>query len=274
MKQISLFLLTVLICLSCTKETIIQGQPGPQGIQGIQGVKGDAGEDGQDGQDGNNTVVSAVTIDPGTTCLNGGFEIFFGLDINKNGLLDQDEVEGSEIVCNGQNGTDGQDGTDGQNGSDGINCWDTNGNGVNDPSEDVNGDGEYNGLDCQGESGDTIVNLNGVWTTDEVLQGSPIQLTLSNSLFVPSGTNGRDTYYVDILYDNRLAEQVSFVATTSGIFRMDPVAVLIGTDRVIEGLEFENFGLVNERLYVLIRNPNPSSSNPLVVYFEGYLTRN
>jgi hypothetical protein len=34
-------------------------------------------------------------------------------------------------------------------------CWDTNGNGVCDPSEDINGDGVCNALDCQGRVGVT-----------------------------------------------------------------------------------------------------------------------
>ena len=58
----------------------------------------------------------------------------------------------------------GQDGIDGQKTeqlvptgptwSDGINCWDLNGNGVGDLREDVNGDGNYNALDCQGSDQD------------------------------------------------------------------------------------------------------------------------
>ena len=35
----------------------------------------------------------------------------------------------------------------------GINCWDLNGNSVNDPSEDINSDGLFNTLDCQGAVG-------------------------------------------------------------------------------------------------------------------------
>jgi len=38
-------------------------------------------------------------------------------------------------------------------GSNGINCWDLNGNGINDPIEDINGDGAWNALDCQGVDG-------------------------------------------------------------------------------------------------------------------------
>ena len=34
-----------------------------------------------------------------------------------------------------------------------TNCWDTNGNGVADPSEDINNDGVYNAFDCIGPQG-------------------------------------------------------------------------------------------------------------------------
>lgn len=35
----------------------------------------------------------------------------------------------------------------------GVNCWDLNGNLVNDPAEDINGDGLFNSVDCQGPVG-------------------------------------------------------------------------------------------------------------------------
>ncbi len=41
----------------------------------------------------------------------------------------------------------------GGGGTDGINCWDTNGNGINDPAEDTNGDTFFNTEDCQGADG-------------------------------------------------------------------------------------------------------------------------
>jgi hypothetical protein len=47
----------------------------------------------------------------------------------------------------------GSAGATGPTGPTGIHCWDTNGNGINDPAEDVNGDGSWNTLDCQGSTG-------------------------------------------------------------------------------------------------------------------------
>lgn len=54
---------------------------------------------------------------------------------------------------NGSNGQDGVDGVDGQDGASGLNCWDVNGNGLTDPTEDRNADGVVNVLDCQGAQG-------------------------------------------------------------------------------------------------------------------------
>ena len=53
----------------------------------------------------------------------------------------------------GTSGTSGADGVDGQDGTNGINCWDVNGDGIDDLSEDVNGDGIWDALDCAGADG-------------------------------------------------------------------------------------------------------------------------
>ncbi|MEM7483943.1 MAG: hypothetical protein AAF348_01925 [Bacteroidota bacterium] len=49
--------------------------------------------------------------------------------------------------------SNGEDGTDGLPGADGASCWDLNGNGTGDAEEDVNNDGNFDALDCQGEQG-------------------------------------------------------------------------------------------------------------------------
>lgn len=53
----------------------------------------------------------------------------------------------------GPTGAAGTAGPTGSNGINGISCWDLNGNGVNDPSEDVNTDGNWDALDCAGAVG-------------------------------------------------------------------------------------------------------------------------
>jgi octaheme c-type cytochrome (tetrathionate reductase family) len=59
--------------------------------------------------------------------------------------------------CDGDDGLDGQDGLDGADGAagaDGLACWDLNGNGVEDPDEDLNGDGVVDVLDCNALAND------------------------------------------------------------------------------------------------------------------------
>ena len=53
----------------------------------------------------------------------------------------------------GQDGSGAGQGAPGQPGADGLVCWDLNGNGINDPDEDRNGDGEFSTLDCAGTPG-------------------------------------------------------------------------------------------------------------------------
>jgi hypothetical protein len=43
----------------------------------------------------------------------------------------------------------------GPKGDPGLACWDLNGNGVQDPAEDINGDGAWNAADCKGPQGET-----------------------------------------------------------------------------------------------------------------------
>ncbi len=60
-------------------------------------------------------------------------------------------------LCNaggvGPAGPTGVAGAAGTNGINGFSCWDLDLDGVNDPGEDVNSDGNWDGLDCQGIAG-------------------------------------------------------------------------------------------------------------------------
>ena len=123
--------------------TLSDGSQGPQGEQGEQGAAGADGEGcsatdngdgsytiecpdgttltlsdgtpGQDGTDGLNTLIESVAVAPGSDCANG-VEIFAGVDLDGDGVLDAEEVTSSELVCNGEDGsgcsvTDNGDGT-------------------------------------------------------------------------------------------------------------------------------------------------------------------
>ncbi|WP_319381033.1 alkaline phosphatase PhoX [Thiomicrorhabdus sp.] len=72
----------------------------------------DAGSTAQAG-----TITSKVAFSSNATCPNGGVTIYSGIDENGNGVLDEDERDTEDHVCNGTDGKDGQDGVDGQDGA-------------------------------------------------------------------------------------------------------------------------------------------------------------
>jgi hypothetical protein len=84
----------------------IQGIAGPQGPIGLTGPQGPAGANGNDGLDGKNTLVKTSTESAGINCSTGGAKIEVGLDINSNGVLDNNEVNTSltKYICNGAAG--------------------------------------------------------------------------------------------------------------------------------------------------------------------------
>ncbi|QBF81450.1 alkaline phosphatase [Shewanella maritima] len=70
---------------------------------GDDGVNGTNGSNGENGKDGYNTVISTTDIAKGSEqCVFGGQMIQAGLDVNRNGVLDADEVDTSLTVyqCN------------------------------------------------------------------------------------------------------------------------------------------------------------------------------
>jgi hypothetical protein len=91
-----------------------KGDTGAQGLQGVQGMNGQNGQQGADGSDGANgsdgadgsDVASRVTmLEAGSDeCASGGVLIDTGVDEDGNGSLDDDEVDATQKICNGQNG--------------------------------------------------------------------------------------------------------------------------------------------------------------------------
>ncbi len=78
---------------------------------------------------GASTVTAQSTLPVGDpNCSTGGVALDYGIDDNDNGVLDSGEVDGTEYICNGADGTGatgpqgpaGADGTDGVNGTDGT----------------------------------------------------------------------------------------------------------------------------------------------------------
>ncbi len=59
------------------------------------------------GINGNNSLVKVTTEAAGSNCANGGLKIESGVDDNGNGNLNNNEIDQTEYVCNGEDGEDG-----------------------------------------------------------------------------------------------------------------------------------------------------------------------
>lgn len=57
--------------------------------------------------DGKNALVDLIVEPAGSNCPNGGFNIVSGTDADGNNILDPNEIESSEYVCNGEDGNNG-----------------------------------------------------------------------------------------------------------------------------------------------------------------------
>lgn len=73
--------------------------------QGISWVDVDTkGDKGDEGERGITPIVATETLQPGSECAAGGSRILSGGDANRNDVLDPDEVEQTQVICNGENG--------------------------------------------------------------------------------------------------------------------------------------------------------------------------
>ena len=120
----------LVLVVACGSESTVTGE-------GQAGVDGLAGPEGAHCWDVNGDGVS----DPGE-------------DRNGDGVTDVLDCTGADGApgADGATGAAGADGAAGRDGVDGLSCWDTNGDGLEDDDEDVNGDGSWTAADCQGES--------------------------------------------------------------------------------------------------------------------------
>ncbi len=89
------------------------------------GADGKAGKNGQDGDDGRGAVARVTAEPAGKNCPTGGQKIEVGVDDGASagdGVLDDDEVDQTQYVCNGAAGAKGADGAAGAAGADGKGC--------------------------------------------------------------------------------------------------------------------------------------------------------
>ncbi|MES2622472.1 MAG: hypothetical protein V4615_16595, partial [Bacteroidota bacterium] len=144
------------------------GATGPQGGTGLAGAAGPMGPQGNTGANGkscwdsNNNNINDPFEDVNgdgffnTADCNGGVGIpgatgpqgIQGIQGSTGGIGPQG-IQG----VNGLAGTAGSMGPQGNTGANGKSCWDSNNNNINDPLEDVNGDGFFNTADCNGGVG-------------------------------------------------------------------------------------------------------------------------
>jgi len=88
-----LYLASLAILFSCGKGNEDPGPEGPQGPQGPQGPNG------------LKSLLDIQPVLPGTQCSTGGLVVKSGIDKNANNKLDTDEIENTQYVCNGNNGS-------------------------------------------------------------------------------------------------------------------------------------------------------------------------
>ena len=113
--------------------TGLDGANGASGVNGTDGVDGVDGAPGAPGADGYNALITFTRLQSEVeVCKSGsGFLFASGLDLNRNGTLDTEEIIESSIavVCDGAAGEQGpqgevgpagRDGVDGENGQDGT----------------------------------------------------------------------------------------------------------------------------------------------------------
>lgn len=95
---------------------------GANGADGAQGLPGPTGTTGPVGPAGLSPLIATTPLaaDPTAShCPQGGLQIDVGLDSNADGVLDNDEISGTEHVCHGEPGPQGEPGEKGDKGDPG-----------------------------------------------------------------------------------------------------------------------------------------------------------
>lgn len=121
------------------------------GLRGIQGDTGPAGVQGDAGPTGLTTLMQTLAEAAGENCVAGGTKIRQGVDANRNGILELDEVSTSAFLCNGIAGPSGSTGPQGIQGLKGD-AGDKGATGDPGPKGDS---GDKGDTGAKGDTGDT-----------------------------------------------------------------------------------------------------------------------
>lgn len=78
---------------------------------------GESENDNTESPENYSTAINTIIIESGDECPNGGIGIESGIDENGNGILDDNEIDSIDYVCNGSDGTDGANGSNGNDNS-------------------------------------------------------------------------------------------------------------------------------------------------------------
>lgn len=264
MKKINLFYLIITILfIACEGE---EGSTGIQGFNGINslinitdenagnncengGLKIEIGLDNNsneilennevqntryvcNGINGNNSLTTVITEPAGVNCENGGIKINSGLDINRNGDLEENEITSSAYVCNGIDGNTSL--TKITNENSGMNCENGGlkidyGLDLNDDSELDDNEVQYTTYTCNGLNGDlSLINI-----TDET-EGTVCE---NGGIKIESGLDSNGNEFLD---ENEIQS----------------------TKYVCNGIN----GVINEEIRLNIETPaNTNSTIPVIV---------
>ena len=82
----------------------VNGSDGAAGVNGTDGQNGIDGQDGANGSDGLNSLIDLLSEPSGDNCEQGGLRINSGLDDNRDGILQTEEVDDFSFICQPTNG--------------------------------------------------------------------------------------------------------------------------------------------------------------------------
>ena len=194
-----------------TEQDFLESLKGTDGSDGTNGSDGQDGTSGTDGTDGTTSLVN-YTFEPiGANCQASGSRVEVGLDLNKNNVLDLDEVTETSYLCNGINGN----GTTGAAGFNSLIDFEYEVAGANCPN---GGTKLISGLD---KNNNNLIELEEITDTSYICYAqdmTSLMVTLANVTTEPVGLNcpaggdkidtGIDNNNDNILQDSEIDETV------------------------------------------------------------------